>query len=44
MILVSIYPIYDITKQIGKDRANGTTLLPPAALEHTYLLSVDTRY
>ncbi len=35
-IIVSIHPLYDIAKQIGKDKVIVKTLLPPAASEHTY--------
>lgn len=35
-IVVSIHPLYDITKQIGKDKVNIKTLIPPAASPHTF--------
>lgn len=35
-VVVSIHPLYDITKQIGKDKVIIKTLLPPAASPHTF--------
>ncbi|BCB95836.1 periplasmic solute-binding protein [Dissulfurispira thermophila] len=35
-VIVSIHPLYDITKQIGKDKVIVKTLLPPAASPHTF--------
>jgi zinc transport system substrate-binding protein len=35
-IVVSVHPLYDITKQVGKDRVIVKTLLPPAASPHTF--------
>ncbi|MEW6739665.1 MAG: metal ABC transporter substrate-binding protein [Nitrospirota bacterium] len=35
-VVVSIHPLYDITKQIGKDKVSVKTLLPPAASPHTF--------
>jgi zinc transport system substrate-binding protein len=35
-VVVSIHPLYDITKQIGKDNVLIKTLLPPAASPHTF--------
>ncbi|WP_333653395.1 metal ABC transporter substrate-binding protein [Dissulfurispira sp.] len=35
-VVVSIHPLYDITKQIGKDNVIVKTLLPPAASPHTF--------
>lgn len=35
-VVVSIHPLYDITKQIGKDMVIVKTLLPPAASPHTF--------
>jgi len=35
-VVVSIHPLYDITKQIGKDKVIVKTLLPPAASPHTF--------
>ncbi len=35
-VVVSIHPLYDITKQIGKDKVKVKTLLPPAASPHTF--------
>lgn len=35
-VVVSIHPLYDITKQIGKDMIAVKTLLPPAASPHTF--------
>jgi zinc transport system substrate-binding protein len=35
-VVVSIHPLYDITKQIGRDKVIVKTLLPPAASPHTF--------
>ncbi len=35
-VVASIHPIYDITKQIGRDKVIIKTLLPPAASPHTF--------
>lgn len=35
-VVVSIHPLYDITKQIGRDKVVIKTLLPPAASPHTF--------
>jgi len=35
-VVVSIHPLSDITKQIGKDKIIVKTLLPPAASPHTF--------
>ncbi len=35
-VVASIYPLSDITKQIGKEKVIVKTLLPPAASPHTF--------
>lgn len=35
-VVVSIHPLYDITKEVGKDKIFVKTLLPPAASPHAH--------
>ena len=35
-VVASIYPLGDVTKQVGKDRVSVKVMLPPGASEHTF--------
>ncbi len=35
-VIASIYPLYDIAKQVGGERVNVKVLLPPGASPHTF--------
>jgi len=40
-VVVTIYPLYDVAREVGGDKVQVTCLLPPGASPHTYFPTPD---